>query len=143
MAKHFLHCDCTRGHQPTNRRVFPIRQGNATFVPGAPLRDDFMQYFFDHAHVKDYIAGVANASYAVPDLPSTWFTAQYIADRGLRYPREKQKLSENKHSEKQNMGGGGGNQGTVGYYAFPLPANKVWIKAFATCYWFHKVWKIV
>ena len=61
------------------------KQGNATFVPGAPLRDDFAQYFFDHAHVKDYIAGVANASYAVPDLPSTWFTAQYIADRGLTY----------------------------------------------------------
>ena len=54
-------------------------------MPGAPLRDDFAQYFFEHAHVKDYIAGVANASYAVPDLPSTWFTAQYIADRGLKY----------------------------------------------------------
>ena len=67
--------------------MYPALQGNASFVPGAPLRDDFAQYFFEHAHVKDFIAGVANASYAVPDLPSTWFTAQYIADRGLKYGR--------------------------------------------------------
>jgi hypothetical protein len=125
---------------PTNQTAafFSIRQGNATFVPGAPLRDDFMQYFFDHAHVKDYIAGVANASYAVPDLPSTWFTAQYIADRGLRYPRERE-AEKQTHSEKSS----GACQGKERYLAFPLPTSKTWNKTFAACDSSDNVWNSI
>ena len=57
--------------------------GNDSVVPGAELRDDFAAFFYDHAHVKNYIGGVADGSYSTPDLPSTWFTSQYISARNL------------------------------------------------------------
>jgi polyamine oxidase len=57
--------------------------GNSSYVPGSDLRDDFASFYLQHAHVKSYIASVANGSYSRPDFPSTWFTQEYVSSKNL------------------------------------------------------------
>jgi hypothetical protein len=60
-----------------------VTLGNATWVPGAALRDDFFRYSSLNAHIDDFIASVANGTYLVPDLPASWFISEYVANKNL------------------------------------------------------------
>eukprot|EP00911_Craspedida_sp_UC1_P001237 UC1_evm2s933 len=57
--------------------------GNATYVPGGALRDDFSDFQLSHDRFGAWAEAVRRGSYDEPDLPYTYFAEEYVRARNL------------------------------------------------------------
>lgn len=57
--------------------------GNASYVPGADVRDDFGNYTEQKAHFQQFVQSIIDGSYSVPDVSILNYYADFIQERKL------------------------------------------------------------